>query len=216
VIITKDERKRLRKAHKDAERARKLLISAQRGINSVKGRIIDPVWHALAERLARDPDTDPALAMVLSEAIVIRSVEVSVRTKKHRAKSLENRKREERSKAEQDAKVQAVLDRKEKLSLDAWCLYLAEYPDARSMVGVRNRPVRITRSENAVLKSKIKEVASRQYIYRTTLIKRRGWTPELVDAALGAPDKTIVNRHYVSGPKAMLYRLDRVQTMERL
>ncbi len=48
-----------------------------------------------------------------------------------------------------------------------------------------------------------------EYIYKTTLKKEYGFTDAMI-AHLGEPDKHVQNPHFRSGPRASLYRRDRV------
>jgi hypothetical protein len=44
------------------ERTRELILSAQEGVNWVRGRISNPFWRALATKLVVDPATAPGIA----------------------------------------------------------------------------------------------------------------------------------------------------------
>jgi hypothetical protein len=217
-LSERKERKKRRKEHQRTARIKKLLHAAREGVNSVKGRIVDPVWNHLARQLASDPNTDPALVPVIETALETYSRERSAREKARNKLDKERRQQEQIRQAEiakeLDLKVQSLSVLKGNLDLEGWCLYLAENPELRKLVGVRNRPFKITVAENAIMKAKEREVSARKYIYRTSLIKR-GWTAELIDAVLGAPDKLVPNPHYRSGPPSMLYWTIRVEAAER-
>jgi hypothetical protein len=51
------------------ERTRELILSAQEGVNWVRGRISNPFWRALATKLVVDRATAPGIASVLAEAL---------------------------------------------------------------------------------------------------------------------------------------------------
>jgi hypothetical protein len=51
-LSERKERKKRRKEHQRTARIKKLLHAAREGVNSVKGRIVDPVWNHLARQLA--------------------------------------------------------------------------------------------------------------------------------------------------------------------
>ena len=116
------------------------------------GRIVDPVWHALAKELVSDPATAPEIVQVLAESLAIHSVDHGIRIKKRQTPEWFLKLRAEQD-AEQAARVQAVLERREQLGVGAWWLCLAEHPADRALVGVRNRPIKITIAENAILPS---------------------------------------------------------------
>ena len=46
-----------------------MILSAQEGVNWVRGRISNPFWRALATKLAVDPATASEIASVLAEAL---------------------------------------------------------------------------------------------------------------------------------------------------
>jgi|SRR5215469_6421509 len=52
-----------------------------------------------------------------------------------------------------------------------------------------------------------------RYVYKSTLYKR-GRSDDLIAKYLGEPDKLVPNPHYRSGPRAKLYKLDRVIEVE--
>ncbi len=51
----------------------------------------------------------------------------------------------------------------------------------------------------------------KEYVYKATLRNQHGLTPSMIDE-LGEPDEYVDNPHYVTGPMASLYRVDRVLT----
>lgn len=219
--LSKAERREARRIHREKKKARK---KAARCAKILSAAIDDDPecleylvrdWRDLARELAADPTTDPAIAQRIND--VLRRLAAKRRNNLLRSEKKRKSAAEQfmqKIAAEKERAAQPVRELKDKLPLEEWCLHLALNPDDRALVGVRNRPVKITVAENAVLKAKESEVRSRKYIYRTTVLKRGGWTPELVDAVLGAPDKLVPNPHYKSGPPAMLYWLDRVIAAE--
>lgn len=56
--------------------------------------------------------------------------------------------------------------------------------------------------------------AKSEFVYRATLIKR-GWTVGMIRRYLGDPDKLANNPHHMSGPRAQLYNLARVEAAEK-
>jgi hypothetical protein len=183
--------------------------------------------NSLAGQVAADPSTEPELAAIIAEALVDLESQKIAKKEKAAEESKQRQFSEMQGKLEIERQIQLLSSLKQEKPLEEWCLWVAEHGNdivarvnfravtMRELVGVRNRPVKVTIRENAVLKAKQKEVASRRYVYRTTLIKR-GCTPELIDAVLGQPDKLVTNPHYRSGPRAMLYRIDRVESAEGL
>lgn len=55
-----------------------------------------------------------------------------------------------------------------------------------------------------------KKLTRKDYVSRTTLAKRYGLTPKLIEA-MGAPDKEASNPHYRSGPPMQLFLIERVE-----
>jgi hypothetical protein len=56
----------------------------------------------------------------------------------------------------------------------------------------------------------VRNTKMRRYVYKTTLSKVYGLTPAMI-GELGRCDKTCDNPHYISGPPASLYDIDRVE-----
>jgi hypothetical protein len=55
---------------------------------------------------------------------------------------------------------------------------------------------------------------SKKYIYRSTLLKREGWSDKAVKLFLPNHDKEVVNPYYKSSPPSKLYELSKVELAE--
>lgn len=62
------------------------------------------------------------------------------------------------------------------------------------------------------MKTKVEKILM---ITKSRLKSERGWTDKLIKEFLPAPDLTQPNPHYKSGPRMMLFNMDRIETIEQ-
>ncbi|MEI7776626.1 MAG: hypothetical protein WCK17_17845 [Verrucomicrobiota bacterium] len=56
----------------------------------------------------------------------------------------------------------------------------------------------------------VRNTTMQSYVYKSTLRKKYGLTPSMIEE-LGEPDKRVPNQNYRSGPRASLYKVERVE-----